>query len=91
MSIGWFDDLDDAQDYFDTERLDSSAWTALDDDKKQENVLTMAYNRIYYADLYTVPTYAAASAAQLVILKKVNGEMSYYMCIHRSWDCQGSL
>jgi hypothetical protein len=82
MSIGWFDDLDDAQDYFDTERLDASAWDALDDDKKQENVLTMAYNRIFYSSAYTVPTYAAASAAQLVVLKKVNGEMAYYLCVH---------
>lgn len=82
MSIGWFDDLDDAQDYFDTERLDQSAWTALDDDKKQENVLTMAYNRIYYSAAYTVPTYAAATAAQLVVLKKVCGEMAYYLAVH---------
>ena len=82
MSIGWFDDLDDAQDYFDTERLNSSAWEALSDDKKQENVLTMAYNRIYYSSAYTVPTYANASAAQLVVLKNVNGEMAYYLTVH---------
>ena len=82
MSIGWFDDLDDAQDYFDTERLISFAWTALDDDKKQENVLTMGYNRIYYSDSYTVPTYADASAAQLIVLKKVCGEMAYYLAVH---------
>lgn len=82
MSIGWFDDLDDAQDYFDTERLNQSAWIALDDDDKQEKVLTMGYNRIYYSDSYTVPTYADASAAQLIVLKKVCGEMAYYMCIH---------
>ena len=82
MAIGWFDNLDDAQDYFDTERLNSSAWERLDDDKKQENVLTMAYNRIYYSDRYTVPTYASASPTQLVVLKKVNGEMAYYLCVH---------
>jgi hypothetical protein len=82
MSLGWFDDLDDAQDYFDTERLAKAAWESLDDDAKQEMVLVMGYNRIYYSDQYTVPTYAAATPTQLIVLKKVNGEMSYYLCVH---------
>ena len=41
-----------------------------------------AYNRIYYDSRYDVPTYAGATAAQLVILKKVNGEMAYYLAQH---------
>jgi len=41
-----------------------------------------AYNRIYHDSRYDVPTYAAATAAQLVVLKIVNGEMAYYLAQH---------
>jgi len=82
MNLGWFDDLSDANDYFESERLETSAWDALTDDKKKSAAITMAYNRIYYSPKYDVPTYAEASATQLVMLKKVNGEMAYYLAQH---------
>jgi len=86
MSLGWFDDIADAKAYFTGERLVTTAWDALDPDDddttKQEKAVKNAYNRIYYDPRYDVPTYADASVAQLVILKKVNGEMAYYLAQH---------
>lgn len=86
MPLGWFDDLDDAKAYFTNERLVTTAWDALDPDDddtvKQTKAVKNAYNRIYYNSKYDVPTYAEASDAQKVILKKVNGEMAYYLAQH---------
>ena len=82
MAIGWFDDLDDAKAYFTTERLVTTAWDALPDDATMTKAVINAYNRIYYDPRYGVPTYAAASAEQLVVLKKVNGEMANYLAVH---------
>jgi len=67
--------------YFANERLVTKAWDNLSAADKPKAV-TNAYNRIYYDPRYDVPTYADASAAQLVILKKVNGEMAYYLAQH---------
>ncbi len=82
MSLGWFDDLAEAKSYFTDERLITTAWDALSDDAAKTKAVKNAYNRIYYSPKYDVPTYAEASAAQLVILKKVNGEMAYYLAQH---------
>lgn len=82
MSEGWFDDLDNAKAYFTTERLVTTAWDDLSTDAKMIKAVISAYNRIYYNPKYDVPTYADASAAQLVILKKINGEMAYYLAQH---------
>lgn len=86
MSLGWFDDIADAEAYFTNERLVTTAWDALDPDDddtaKQEKAVKSAYSRIFYNPKYDVPTYADASTAQLVILKKVNGEMAYYLAQH---------
>jgi hypothetical protein len=41
-----------------------------------------AYNRLYYHPDYDLPTLAEATAAELVILKKAQGEMSYYIAAH---------
>lgn len=86
MSLGWFDDIADAEAYFTAERLITTAWDALfgysDDAVLQEKAIINAYNRIYYDPRYDVPTYAAATDAQKVILKKVNGEMAYYLAQH---------
>jgi len=81
MSLGWFDDLTDAKAYFSTERLVTTSWDAMIDALKTKAV-TNAYNRIFYNSKYDVPTYAAATAAQLIVLKKVNGEMAYYLAQH---------
>lgn len=82
MSIGWFDDLANANAYFTTERLITTAWVALTDDALKTKAVKNAYNRIYHDPRYAVPTYAAATAAQLVVLKIVNGEMAYYLAQH---------
>jgi len=84
MSIGWFDDLDDAKLYFTDERLVTTDWDAVvvrGDDIATKAVIN-AYNRIYYDPRYAVPTYADATAVQLVLLKKINGEMAYYLAQH---------
>lgn len=82
MSLGWFDDLADAKAYFTNERLIETAWAALATDPLKTKAVINAYNRIFYNPKYDVPTYAAATAAQLIILKKVNGEMAYYLAQH---------
>jgi len=81
MSLGWFSNLADGESYFTNERLVTTAWDALTDAQKNK-AIKMAYNRIYYSPKYDVPTYADASAAQLTKLKKVNGEMAYYLAQH---------
>lgn len=81
-SIGWFDDLANAKAYFTVERLITTAWDALPDDATMTKAVKNAYNRIYYDPRYAVPTYADATAAQLVVLKIVNGEMAYYLAQH---------
>ncbi|MHA1225231.1 MAG: hypothetical protein ACTSPV_00645 [Candidatus Hodarchaeales archaeon] len=82
MSLGWFNDLDDAKSYFTNERLVTDAWDALSGDATKTKAVKNAYNRIYYDPRYNVPTYANATASQLIILKKVNGEMAYYLAQH---------
>ncbi len=82
MSLGWFDSLADAKLYFTDERLITTSWDALADDATKTKAVTNGYNRIFYDQRYDVPTYADASAAQLVVLKKVNGEISYYLAQH---------
>jgi len=82
MSLGWFDDLTNAKAYFTVERLVTKAWDDLSTDAMMTKAVINAYNRIYYDPRYDVPTYAGATAAQLVILKKVNGEMAYYLAQH---------
>jgi len=82
MSVGWFTNLTDAKNYFIIERLVETAWNALATDALKTKAVTNAYNRIFYSSKYDVPTYAAATAAQLIVLKKVNGEMAYYLAQH---------
>jgi len=88
MAIGWFVTLAEAESYFSDERLETDAWDALSDgtgtgtkDEKTA-VLKQAYNRIYYCREFIVPTYAEASSENLVILKKAQAEMAYYMALH---------
>jgi hypothetical protein len=82
MPIGWFLDLAAAKSYFTTERLVTTSWDALPDDATKTKAVINAYNRIFYDPKYDVPTYALATAAELVILSKVNGEMAYYLAQH---------
>lgn len=86
MSVGWFLNTAEADTYFETERLTSTAWDALvavsgGRDQKTA-VLTQAYNRLYYSKDFILPTYAEATADDLTILKKAQGEMAYYLALH---------
>ena len=88
MSIGWYDDLAEAETYFTDERLETTAWDALSDgtgsgtkDEKTA-VLKMAYNRLYYAGPRVVPDVSSATASELVILKQAQAEMAYYLSLH---------
>lgn len=84
MSVGWCSDLTDAETYFTSERLITDHWDTLSDDDMKKSVLTMAYNRLYYSSEFTLPTFAAATTDQLVILRKANCEMAYYLTEHLS-------
>ena len=83
-AIGWFATIDEADSYFEDERLITTAWDALagSGDTQKSKVLTQAYNRIFYSNLFDVPAYADATAAELVILKKAQAEMAYYLAVH---------
>jgi len=84
MPIGWFDTVDDARDYFGYERLETEAWDGLFSSAQtlETKVLKNAYNRLYYCKDYSLPTYAQATAAQLVVLTKAQAEMAYYLAQH---------
>lgn len=84
--IGWCSTLAKADNYFATERLVSTCWDGLEvsGDTKKTAALMMAYNRLYYGGEFDLPTYAAATAAELVILVKAQCEMAYYLCVHQS-------
>ena len=81
MSLGYFDDLTDAKLYFTDERLETSAWDDLENIYRTK-LVNQAYNRIFYCPEFDLPTVANATAAELVILKKANGEMAYYLALH---------
>lgn len=85
MSIGWFIDMNDADAYFTLERLDTDAWDDLGSGTGlKDKAITQAYNRLYYDPRWELPTYAEASATDLVRLRKANGEMAVYLVIHLS-------
>jgi hypothetical protein len=71
--------LSEAEAYFLT-RLSSTAWTGTDAVKTA--ALTTAYDRLYYSGLFDLPLLGEATAAQLIILKKAQCEMAYYMLGH---------
>jgi len=81
MSIGYFLDVAEAEDYYGNERLDTDAWDDLDSAQKPKS-LTMAYNRLYYDPRWTLPTYAEATADELIILQKAQAEEAYYLAQH---------
>jgi hypothetical protein len=83
MAFDWFDDLADADAYFTGERIITTHWDALSDAQKTKAII-QAYNWIYYSDRFNgnVPTKAQATAAQLVILKKAQGECAYFLAEH---------
>ena len=82
--IGWFPTVAEADTYFEDERLVTTAWDALagSGDAQKTKALMQAYNRLYYSGLFELPTYVEATAAQLVVLKKAQAEMAYYLAQH---------
>lgn len=84
MAIGWVADVADADAYFDQERYLSDCWDGLTDsgDTLKTKLLTHAFNRIFYDPRLSVPAYASATAAQLVILRKAQCEYAIYICQH---------
>ena len=81
MSLGYFDDLADAETYFADERLETEAWGELASGLKSK-VAVNSYNRLYYDKKWELPTYAEATTAQLARLRIANGEMAYYLALH---------
>lgn len=84
MAIGWCIDVADAQDYFDTERLETDAWDDLQEvsgNLQKTKVLNQAYNRLYHSKEFVLPTYAEATADDLVVLRKAQCEMAYYLAL----------
>lgn len=81
MAFDWFSNLAEANSYFSNERLISTSWDALTDAQKTK-VIVNAYNWIYYSKRFNVPKLADATAEQLVILKKAQGECCYFLAMH---------
>lgn len=84
MAIGWYNNLTQANNYFQLERYDSTLWDDNEEtgDQPQTRALTHAYNRLFYDPRFTLPTLAAATAAELVILRIAQAEMAYYLKGH---------
>lgn len=76
--------LAEAESYFST-RLFSTAWTGIvpaSGDPVKTAALTTAFDRLFYCGLFSLPTLAAATADQLVVLKKAQCEFSLYLLQH---------
>lgn len=71
-------DITGADTYF-TTRAGAEDWAGLTSAQKQA-YLTTGYNRLYYSNLFTLPT--SPTVAQLVILKIAQSEMAWYFKIH---------
>jgi hypothetical protein len=84
MAIGYFTDLAEADTLIQNERLDPDPWTDITVNARREAALLQGYNRIYYSKEFLLPTLTEATAAQLVILKKAQAEMAFYLAIHAS-------
>jgi hypothetical protein len=84
--IGWFVDIAAADDYFLNERLETEAWDDLGPmasaDLYKIKALMHAYNRLFYSPNWSLPDYAHATAAQLLILQKAQAEMAFYLAVH---------
>ncbi len=79
--LGW-STLAQAESYFSNERLETTVWDALASDDVKNKALNTAYNRIYYDPRYAVPAAGDETAAQLIALIKIQGEMANYLIVH---------
>lgn len=84
MAIGWFADLAAAKAWYVTNRLETTFWDDIAVDADKTKAIVNAYNLIYYDPRYSVPTFVAATAAQLVILTFANAEMAYFLAEHQA-------
>jgi hypothetical protein len=82
MPIGWFADLAAADALLDLEWMDHDVWTDLPSDAVRTTCLYQSYNRLYYSKEFILPTYADATAADLVVLTKAQAEMAVYLALH---------
>ena len=82
MAIGWFLNLAAADTYMTTEQYDYLTFWFPRTDPEKTLAILHSYNRIFYNPDYNVPTYTAASVAQLDILSKANGIFAKYIIIH---------
>jgi hypothetical protein len=85
MPIGWFFDMTEANDYFADERLETECWDGLGSGSGipyKDKVLLQAYNRLYGDPRWELPTYAEATAAELLKLTMAQAEEAYYLCVH---------
>lgn len=81
MTWDYFLNQADADAYFTVERYETNLWDSLNAVQK-EKAVNNAYNRMFYDPDYSLPTMAAATAVQLVILRKASGEMAQYIAQH---------
>ena len=81
MPWDYFTNQAQADAYFTVERLVTTLWDAAIAATK-EKAVNNAYNRMFYDPNYNLPTLAAATPAQLVVLRKATGEMAYYILQH---------
>jgi len=74
----------EADAYF-VKRLSAAAWTSIVIDSGNSTktaALTTAFDRLFYFKPGTLPVLEAASAEQLVRLKKAQCEMALYLLVH---------
>lgn len=81
MAWDYFLNQADADAYFTVERLVTTLWDAAAPAIK-EKAVNHGYNRMFYDPDYNLPTLAAATAAELVVLRKATGEMAYYLLLN---------
>ena len=67
MAIGWMVDLPDADDYFNDERFDPTAWDDVSDDDRKTRALLNAYNRIFYHPDLNVPASGSRQMCTLFV------------------------
>ena len=87
--IGWLDDLDVANTFFEEKRLATSAWDALSSTDREKCVWN-AYNRINNSPQFSIP--AVPTDTQLVKLAYAQCEMAYYLAVdYGSEDARKAL
>lgn len=79
--IGYFTDLAEANALIAAKRFETEAWDDIPTDPKKEACLWQAYDRIFYSKEFILPTPAEATVDDMVVLKKGQMEMAYYLAL----------